>query len=341
MSHGALGLAALALDVLELAAHGRQLLFGATRLGASRIGLAAQLGQLLRQAQALALRCAQGLLGCRRTLLRARPLALRGAQLRAQLLQAASAREHAFLVVNRRGAQGHLAVRPHDASAARHETHAFRPARMRGERRVDVVAYRHVSQQRFRRRGVLVRVRQLVDERAPRPAAAASRAGHAAPSPRAARAPPRPARRAPPAPPPRRSPARSSTNSADTSAPSSRSTSASKPAEARTTCAWEQVHVQVDGMIHKPSARRARGRARALDLFEPLDLGCQKRCRVARLVQRAARRLARAQRLAHAGARGALGLDERLERLPGLRRGLRERHGLRLRALQLQLQLLP
>ncbi|MFR8047622.1 MAG: hypothetical protein ACLU7P_15955, partial [Eggerthella lenta] len=54
MSHRALGLAALALDVLELAAHGRQLLFGATRLGASRIGLAAQLGQLLRQAQVFA-----------------------------------------------------------------------------------------------------------------------------------------------------------------------------------------------------------------------------------------------------------------------------------------------
>ena len=42
------------------------------------------------------------------------------------------------------------------------------------------------------------------------------------------------------------------------------------------------------------------------------------------LVQRGARRLAAPSAYAHGVARGALGLDERLQRLPGLRRGLRE-----------------
>ena len=214
---------------------------------------------------------------------------------------------------------------------------------MRGERRVDVVAYRHVSQQRFHRRGVLVRVRQLVDERAPE--ADSGRLARRARAARLARARHEHHLALLVA---RRQRRRHGVRPRGVVHQQRRHVRPQQPLHERLEARrgahdvrdGSEVHVQVDGMIHKPSARRAHGCARALDLFEPLDLGCQKRCRVARLVQRAARRLARAQRLAHAGARGALGLDERLERLPGLRRGLRERHGLPLRALQLQLQLL-
>ena len=96
--------------------------------------------------------------------------------------------EHAIGVVNRRGTPTrHLAVRPHHASAARHETHAEGVAGMGGERRVDVVAYHHVAQQRLHGAGGLVRVGQLVDR-----ARALGPAGRGA----GARAAPRRARRA-------------------------------------------------------------------------------------------------------------------------------------------------
>ena len=343
LGHRALGLGALALDVLELAPHARKLLLGPTGVGARRVRLAAPLGQLLRQAQTRRLRFPQRLLGLRRALLRRLALALRRAQLRAQFLQAARAGEHALLAVGLCQAHGHLAVRPHDASSARYEAHVVRPSRMRGERRVDVVAHDDVAQQRLHRGRVGLRIGQVVHERAPQPGSR-RRAGGA-----------RTARLA-------------RTRHEHHLAPFvARGQREGHGARAGRVVHEQRRHVraqkalykrfealrgahgvrdgiesraEVGGVVERPRARRAGGGARAFDLFERLDLGRQKRGRVARLVERRARVLARGVRLPHARPGRPLVLREPFELLPGARRSLGERCGLGLSALELKLQLL-